>query len=453
MAQTTRPHVVILGGGFAGLYCVRALDRADVRITLVDRRNHHLFQPLLYQVASAVLNPSEIAQPLRSVFGHRDDLDVVLAEAVSVDPRAKIVHLRDGQLSYDYLVIATGAVDAFFGHPEWEERTVGLKSIEEALEIRRRILFAFEAAEREQDPERQREWMTFVLIGGGPTGVEMAGALAEIARITIAHDFHHIDPKSARIVLIEGLPRVLPAYPDALSESARRTLERKGVEVRTGAKVSRIDPDAVWVGEERIATRTLIWSAGVAAAPIGATLGVPLGKGGRVQVQPDLTVPGHPEIFVAGDMVSLEQNGKPVPGVAPAAIQMGKHVAKNLRRVLKGEPPLPFHYLDKGLFSVIGRNAAVGTVFGRWQVKGFIAWASWLFIHLLYLVGFRNRFLVFSNWAYSYLSKRRGARLITAESRVEVDRPLVLLPENVVPDGDAPPATQAPQDAHAPVTH
>lgn len=449
MAETKRPHVVILGGGFAGLYCARKLARADVRITLVDRRNHHLFQPLLYQVASAVLNPSEIAQPLRSLFGRRRNVDVLLAEAVSVDPAARKVDLRDGELSYDYLVVATGAVDAFFGHADWEERTVGLKSIEEALEIRRRILFAFEAAERETDPARQREWMTFVLIGAGPTGVEMAGALAEIARITIAHDFHHIDPASARIVLIEGLPRVLPAYPERLSEKARRTLERKGVEVRLGAKVSRIEDGAVWIGEERIATHTLIWSAGVAAAPIGESLGAPLGKGGRVQVQPDLTVPGHPEIFVVGDMVSLQQDGKPVPGVAPAAIQMGKHAARNLRRALKGEPLAPFRYLDKGTFSVIGRNAAVGTVLGRWQLSGFIAWAGWLFIHILYLVGFRNRLLVFGDWAYSYLTVRRGARLITAESRGEADQPLVLLPENV-PHALSGSVERAAEDAHPP---
>lgn len=450
MAEHSRPHVVILGGGFAGLYCARKLARADVRITLVDRRNHHLFQPLLYQVASAVLNPSEIAQPLRSLFGKRGSIEVLLAEAVSVDAEAKRVHLRDGELSYDYLVVATGTVDAFFGHPEWEEHAVGLKSIEEALEVRRRILFAFEAAERERDPARQREWMTFVLIGGGPTGVEMAGALAEIARITIAHDFRHIDPKNARILLLEGLPRVLPSYPESLSEHARRTLERKGVQVRTGAKVSRIEAHAVWVGEERIPTRTILWSAGVSAAPIGETLGAPLGKGGRVKVQPDLTVPGHPEIFVAGDMVSLEQDGKPVPGVAPAAIQMGKHVANSIRRAIAGKPVEPFRYFDKGAFAVIGRNAAVGTVLGKWRLSGFVAWAGWLFIHLLYLVGFRNRFWVFADWAYSYLTVRRGARLITAESRSEVDRPLVLLPENVTASAGGDGAVRAPDQAHAP---
>lgn len=454
MGETARrPRVVILGGGFAGLYCARRLASEDVQITIVDRRNHHLFQPLLYQVASAELNPSEIAQPIRSIFGRKKNVDVLLAEAVSVDPAAKVVHLRDGELPYDYLVVATGAVDAFFGHAEWEQRTVGLKSIEEALEIRRRVFFAFEAAERERDPERQREWMTFVLIGGGPTGVEMAGALAEIARITIAHDFHHIDPKNARIVLLEGLPRVLPAYPESLSENARRTLLEKGVQVRTGARVSRIEDDAVWVGEERIPTRTIIWSAGVAAAPIGQSLGAPLAKGGRVQVLPDLSVPGHPEIFVAGDMASVEQDGKPVPGVAPAAIQMGKHVATNIKHALRQAPYEDFRYFDKGTFAVIGRNAAVGTLFGRWKLSGFLAWAGWLFIHLLYLVGFRNRYLVLMDWGYSYVTFRRGARLITAESRNEANRPLILVPENVPADRPEERASLASSEAHPPATH
>jgi NADH dehydrogenase len=421
------PHVVIIGAGFAGLNAARALRRAPVRITLVDRRNHHLFQPLLYQVASAALNPSEIATPIRSIVRGQKNCDVLLAEVTELDvPRRRVV-LRDGELAYDYLVIATGAHDAFFGHGDWEKKTSGLKSIEDALELRRRVLLAFEAAERETDPALKKEWMTFVLIGAGPTGVEMAGALSEIAHHALAHDFHHIDPAQARIILLEGVPRVLPSYSEALSAAAQRTLEKRDVQVRTGARVTAIDDDAVHVGDERIPTRTVIWSAGVEASELGKSLGAPLAKRGQVIVEPDLSIPGHEEVFVAGDLAAIESEGKPVPGVAPAAIQMGKHVAKNIRRRVAGEPSEPFHYWDRGTFSVIGRGAAVGVVFNRWKMSGFFAWLAWLLIHITFLIGFRNKLLVLFDWGYQYLTFRRGARLITAASRDSSEAPLYIV--------------------------
>ena len=421
------PHVVIVGGGFAGLNAARALRKAPVRITLVDRRNHHLFQPLLYQVASAALNPSEIATPIRSILHDQQNADVMLAEVCGIELAQKRVQLRDGHLDYDYLIVATGARDAFFGHAEWERASCGLKSIEDALEVRRRVLLAFEAAERETDPARRVEWMTFVLIGAGPTGVEMAGALAEIAHHALADDFHHIDPHEARIVLVEGLPRVLPSYPEDLSRNAERALAKRSVQVRKGAKVTQIDDRSVHIGAERIPTRTVIWSAGVEASPLGKSLGAPLAKGGRVAVTPELTLPDHPEVFVAGDLAHLEQDGAPVPGVAPAAMQMGKHAARNVRHAIAGEPLEPFRYWDRGTFSVIGRGAAVGVVFRRWKMSGFFAWLGWLLIHITFLIGFRNKLLVLFDWGYQYLTFRRGARLITAASRNASEAPMYLV--------------------------
>ena len=408
-----RPEVVIVGGGFGGLYAARALKRAPVHVTIVDRRNHHLFQPLLYQVATAALNPADIAAPIRSVFRGWRNISVLLAEAVAVDPDAKRLALADGELAYDYLVLATGVTHSYFGHDQWAPFAPGLKSIEDALEIRRRVLLAYEMAERERDPERRRGWMTFVIVGGGPTGVELAGALAEISRQALSREFQHIDPSHARIILVEGVSRVLPPYPEDLSAKARSQLERLGVDVWASTRVTGIDASGVTLGQERIGARTVLWAAGVAASPLARTLGIPLDRAGRVLVGPDLTVPGHGDIFVIGDLAAVEQAGKPVPGVAPAAIQMGRHVARSIRRSVAGQPREPFRYRDKGSFATIGRGKAVGELRGGWKLSGFTAWLAWLAIHIFFLIGFRNRALVLFQWAYSYVTFRRGARLIT----------------------------------------
>jgi NADH dehydrogenase len=411
-----RPHVVIIGGGFAGLYAARGLRRAAVRVTLVDRRNHHLFQPLLYQVATAALNPADIAAPIRRILRRQANATVLLAEARAVEPAARRVRLDEGELAYDFLVVASGATHSYFGHDEWAVHAPGLKSIEDALEMRRRVFSAYESAEREGDDERRRALLTFAIIGAGPTGVELAGALAEISRHALADEFRRIDPSQARVLLLEGLERVLPTYPPELSLAARHQLEQLGVEVRTGARVTAIDAHGVTLGEERIAARTVLWAAGVLASPLARTLGVPLDRAGRARVQPDLSLPGHPEVFVVGDLAALEQDGKPVPGVAPAAMQQGRHAARSIARVLRGLPPEPFRYLDKGSFATIGRGAAVGDLFGRLRISGFVAWLAWLGIHIFFLIGFRNRVLVLFHWAYSYLTYRRGARLITGRT-------------------------------------
>jgi NADH dehydrogenase len=408
-----RPEVVIVGGGFGGLYAAKALRGAPVHVTIVDRRNHHLFQPLLYQVATAGLNPADIASPIRSVFRGWPNVSVLLAEAVAVDVGSRKLTLSDGELPYDYLVLATGATHAYFGHDEWAPFAPGLKTIEDALEIRRRVLLAYEMAEREGDPERRREWLTFVIIGGGPTGVELAGALAEISRQALSREFQHIDPSHARIILIEGEPRVLPPYPTDLSIKARIQLERLGVDVWTGTRVTGIDGNGVSLGQERIRARTVLWAAGVAASPLPRTLGVPLDRAGRVLVDPTLSIPGHDEVFVIGDLAVIEQDGKPVPGVAPAAIQMGRHAALNIRLALAAQPRAAFRYRDKGSFATIGRGKAVGDVTGGFKLSGFPAWVAWLAIHIFFLIGFRNRALVIFQWAYSYVTFRRGARLIT----------------------------------------
>lgn len=405
-------QVVIVGGGFGGLYAAKALRRAPVKVTVLDRRNHHLFQPLLYQVATAALNPSDIAGPIRHVLRRQVNAEVLLAEAVAVDPTAKRVLLRDGEVAYDYLILATGATHSYFGRTEWERVAPGLKTIEDALVIRRRVLLAYEKAEREQTPEAQRDWLTFVIVGAGPTGVELAGALAEISRRTLARDFRHIDPRQARVVLLEGASRVLPPYPQELSEAARRQLEALGVEVRLGAQVTGIDEEGVLIGAERIQSRTVLWAAGVAASPLARSLGVPLDRAGRVVVEPDLTVPGHPEIQVIGDLAAFEQEGRLVPGIAPAAIQEGRHAAANIVRAVGGLPPLPFRYRDKGTLATIGRAAAVADL-GRIRLTGLIAWLAWLVVHIYFLIGFRNRLLVLLQWAWSYVTSERGARLIT----------------------------------------
>jgi NADH:ubiquinone reductase (H+-translocating) len=411
--ERTRPRVVIVGGGFGGLYAARALAGADVDVTLLDRRNHHTFQPLLYQVATAGLNPADIAVPIRRIVRSQENVEVLLAEVDRVDLADRRLLLKGGAtIGYDHLILATGATHSYFGHPEWERFAPGLKSIEDALEIRKRVFFAFEAAELEQDPARYGEWLTFVIVGGGPTGVELAGTLAEIARKTLARDFRRIDPTSARIVLVEGTPAILAAYVPALQEKAKAQLAKLGVEVRLDARVTGIDADGVLLGDERILSKTVLWAAGVAASPVAASLGVPLDRAGRVIVEPDLTVPGHPEVYVVGDLASLTQDGKPVPGVARAAIDGGRAAAKNILRALRGEPRVPFRYADLGMLATIGRGAAIAD-FGRIKLSGFVAWLAWLFIHILFLIGFRNRFAVVFEWALAYLTYDRGARLIT----------------------------------------
>jgi NADH dehydrogenase len=413
------PHIVIIGGGFAGLYTARGLKNVAADVTVVDRHNYHLFQPLLYQVATAGLNPSDIAAPIRGILRRQQNVSVILGDAVSIDTAAKSVQLADGgTLAYDLLVVATGATHSYFGHPEWEEFAPGLKSIDDALEIRRRVLLAFEAAERESDAEVQNELLTFVVIGAGPTGVELAGALSEIARQTMVRDFRHIRPESARVILLEGRERVLPPYPPDLSEKARKQLVDLGVEVITGAVVTDVNAREVRIGERVIATRTVLWGAGVQASPLARSLGVPLDRAGRVLVEPDLTIPGHPDVFVIGDLAAKEQHdGSFVPGVAPAAIQEGQHTALNLDRAVAGQPLRAFRYRDKGSLATIGRAAAVADFGGRLKFGGFLAWMAWLVIHIFFLIGFRNRFLVITQWAWAYLTYQRGARLITGGSR------------------------------------
>jgi NADH dehydrogenase len=408
------PHIVIIGGGFAGLYTARGLKNVEADVTLVDQHNYHLFQPLLYQVATAGLNPSDIAAPIRGILRRQKNVDVHLAAAESVDVDAQRVRLAGGgELSYDFLVVATGATHSYFGHAEWEKFAPGLKTIDDALEIRRRVLLAFEAAEKESDPEVQKGWLTFVVIGAGPTGVELAGALSEIARHTMIKDFRHIRPEQARVVLLEGKDRVLPLYPPDLSEKARIQLEELGVDVITGAVVTDLDDREVRIGERVIPTRTILWGAGVQASPLARSLGAPLDRAGRVLVEPDLTIPGHKNVFVLGDLAAAKQpDGSFVPGVAPAAIQAGQHTALNLERAVAGQPLRPFRYRDKGSLATIGRAAAVAD-FGKVRFGGFVAWIAWLVIHLFFLIGFRNRFLVITQWAWAYLTHQRGARLIT----------------------------------------
>jgi NADH dehydrogenase len=415
------PRVVILGGGFGGLYAARALRRAPLRLTVIDRRNHHLFQPLLYQVATAALNPSDIAVPIRRILRRQENATVILGEATAIDVAARKVILADGEVPYDFLIVATGAAHSYFGHDDWEPFAPGLKTIEDALAIRRRILLAFEAAERETDPEARRAFLTFVVVGGGPTGVELAGAVAEIGRHILRRDFRSIDPASARVVLVEAGPRILGTFDARLSEKARRALERLGSEVVTGSPVTSIDATGVVLGGRRITSRNVLWAAGVAASPIAKSLGAPLDRAGRVPVAPDLTLPGHPEIFVIGDLATLQQDGRPIPGVAPAATQMGRHTARNILRTLRGLPYEPFRYHDAGSLATIGRAAAVAQ-FGRVLLSGLLAWMAWLLIHIYFLIGFRNRILVMLQWAWLYLRYDSGARLITGETGSLLDR-------------------------------
>jgi len=411
----SEPRVVIVGAGFGGLSAARTLRNAPVRVTVVDRRNHHLFQPLLYQVATAALSPGDIAYPIRSILRGQKNTEVLLADAVAVDAASHEVVLTDGRIGYDFLVLATGARHSYFGHEEWETRAPGLKNLEDALEIRRRILLAFEKAEREPGPGRRRALLTFVLIGGGPTGAELAGAIGEISRHVLASDFRAIDPRDARILLIEAGPRILPTFPEELSAKAAAALEKLGVEVRTGAAVAAIGEGFVEVGAERLEAGTILWTAGVAASRLARSLGVPLDRAGRVAIERDLTIPGHPEIFVIGDLASLpDRAGKALPGVAQVAIQQGRHAARNIGSARRGEPLQAFRYRDPGNLAVLGRAAAIADL-GRIRLSGFPAWLFWCFVHILYLIGFRNRFIVLFEWAWAYLTWQRGARLITGE--------------------------------------
>jgi NADH dehydrogenase len=413
------PRVVIVGAGFGGLNAAQALGRTKARITVVDRKNYHTFQPLLYQVATAGLSPGEIAAPIRSILSSHKNVEVLMAEVTGFDLDRRKIETPDGDIPYDYLIVAAGASHAYFGHENWEPFAPGLKTIEDALEIRRRVLLAFELAERQVAAGAPAPPLNFVVVGGGPTGVELAGTLAEISHHALAHEYRAIDPKMAHILLLEGGPRILPAYAEDLSRSAEEQLQHLGVEVRTSSAVTQIEAGAIYVGKTRLSATVILWAAGVAASPLGKKLGAPVDRAGRVLVQPDMRLPGHPEVFVIGDLAALkDENGNLLPGVAPVALQQGNYVAKLIRHEIESgqvEPRPPFHYWDKGSLATIGRAAAVAE-FGKIHISGFIAWLAWLFVHILFLIGFRNRLLVFIQWAWSYVTYERGARLITGST-------------------------------------
>ncbi len=422
------PRVVIVGAGFAGINAAKALGGLPVRVTVLDRKNHHTFQPLLYQVALAALSPAEIASPIRNVLRDDANTEVLLGEVISFDLERRIVtskgpgDSRPLDLAYDYLLVAAGATHAYFGHPEWAKFAPGLKSIEDATEIRGRVLLAFEEAEREGYAGRPTPPLNFVVIGAGATGVELAGAISDISRHYLEEEFRSIDPSRSRIILLEGGPRVLPTYPEDLSASAEKQLRQMGVEVRTNAMVTNVEDRLVTVGQEKIPAAAILWAAGVSASPLGKMLGAPTDRAGRVIVEPDLTIPGHPEVFVVGDLAASKmKDGNLVPGVAPAAIQMGKYAAHQIKRVLKGQPREPFEYWDKGSLATIGRSHAVAD-FGRFHVSGYFAWLSWLFVHLFFLIGFRNRLLVMMEWGWSYLTYNHSARLITGKPDAESEK-------------------------------
>ena len=410
--RTTTPHVVVLGCGFGGLFAARALAGKPVRVTVVDRTNHHLFQPLLYQVATAGLSAPAVAAPIRHILADQENVTVLYGDATRVDAARRVVILDRGEeLAYDRLIIATGAANSYFGNDAWAAHAPSLKTLEDAWEIRRRMLLAYERAERETDAAKRDACLTFVVIGGGATGVELAGAFAEIARHTLRGEFRRFDPRNARVVLVEGTDRVLPAYPRALSEKARRQLERLGVTVWLGRLVTGIDAEGVRLGADRVAARTVVWAAGVAASPLGASLGVPLDRAGRVVVAEDLSVPGHPEVTVIGDLAALPWHTPPVPGIAPAAKQMGRHAAANIVVSLRGTAPRPFRYQDVGMLATIGRNAAVA-VLGKLHLSGYPAWLLWLLAHIYFLIGFRNRIVVLIDWAWAYWTFERNARIV-----------------------------------------
>ena len=414
-----RPHVVIVGGGFGGLSAARRLRKADVQVTLLDKKNHHVFQPLLYQVATATLSPGDIAAPIRWILRRVHNVRVLMGEARRVDVDSRRVELADGGvLDYDYLIVASGSSHSYFGHDEWEPYAPGLKTLEDATAIRRRILVAFERAERETDPVRQRQLLTFVLVGGGPTGVELAGTLAEIARQTLRDEFRSIDTSHARIVLIEAGPSILATFPGSLQSEARRSLEKLGVEVLERTIVTGIDDHGVTMDGSRLDAGTVVWAAGVAASPLVATLGAPLDRSGRVMVQPDLSIPGHPEVFVVGDAAAFFQDGKQLPGVAQTALQGAAHAADNILRLIRGEHTTRFVYKNLGNMAIVGRGSAIADL--PWaRLHGLIGWLSWLFLHIVMLIGFRNRIVVLFEWAVAYLTFQRGARLITGDTTPE----------------------------------
>ncbi|MBV9231139.1 MAG: NAD(P)/FAD-dependent oxidoreductase [Chloroflexi bacterium] len=413
----TKPRVVIVGAGFGGIRAAHALRNAPIEVTVIDRNNHHLFQPLLYQVATAALSPADISAPIRHILRKQKNTTVIMAEVTGVDLQQQRVLTNEHSIPYDYLVIATGARHSYFGHDEWEPFAPGLKTIVDATSLRRRILLAFEAAEVEPDPERQRALLTFVLVGAGPTGVEMAGAIAELAHSALTSDFRHIDPKMARIILVEAAPRMLLAFPDALAKKARLALNHLGVEVRTGAPVESIDSEGVVIAGKHLPAKTVIWTAGVAASPAGQWLGAEVDRAGRVKVNDDLTFSGYSNVFIIGDTASFIQDGKPLPGVAPVAMQEGHYVASLItQRVTgKGSAPDSFRYHDKGNLATVGRSFGIADL-GRFRLTGFVGWVFWLAVHIFFLIGFRNRFLVMFQWAWSYLTFQRGARLITYDA-------------------------------------
>jgi NADH dehydrogenase len=417
--MNSKPHVIIVGAGFGGLEAAKKLGCKDVRVTVIDRTNYHLFQPLLYQVATAALSPADIAAPVRAILSKCRNVEVILAEVQSVDVEAKKVKTVDLEIDYDYLILATGARHSYFGHNEWEKLAPGLKSLEDAVELRRRILMAFEYAEKINDEAARRAAMNFVIIGGGPTGVEMAGAIAEISRHTLARDFRHIDPSQARVILIEGEPRLLAAYPPDLSERARKQLADLGVEVRTSTRATNLTEAGVQVGDEFIPCHVKIWAAGNMASFVGKTVGAPADRVGRVVVNDDLTIPGHPEVQVIGDLANFpHQTGEPLPGISPVAMQQGRHAARNVLAMIQGRKPQRFRYWDKGTMATIGRNKAVADL-KFVHLSGLPAWLAWLFVHIIFLVGFRNRLLVLIQWAWAYLTFDKGARLITRNFQSE----------------------------------
>ena len=414
----SKPRVVVVGAGFGGLEAARKLAKLPVHVILIDKKNHHTFQPLLYQVATAGISAGEIAAPIRWILRGRRNVEILLDEVVDFDLGRKVVKVTEREIAYDYLVVAAGARHSYFGHDEWELLAPGLKTIEDALEMRRRVLLAFELAEKQAALGEPAQDLNFVIVGAGPTGAELAGTLAEIARRVLRDEFISIDPKRTRILLLEGGPRILPTYAPDLSQSAVRQLEKLGVEVRASALVTKIEPGAVWVGNERIPASIILWAAGVAASPLGKKLGVPVDRAGRVLVNPDLTVPGHNQVFVVGDLATLkDEHGNLLPGVAPVAMQEGRHVAKTISRDLKNQPRANFHYFDKGSLATIGRAAAIAQ-FGKLHISGYLAWLSWLFVHIFFLIGFRNRLIVLIQWAWSYITYERGARLITGDTRL-----------------------------------
>jgi NADH:ubiquinone reductase (H+-translocating) len=432
-----RPRVVVVGGGFAGLSAGNALAGLNVDVTLLDRRNHHTFQPLLYQVALAVLSPADIAQPIRSIFSKKKNIEVLMDEVIGIEPDHRRLHLHTGAtVEYDYLILGTGSTHSYFGKDDWAQNAPGLKTVEDATEIRRRVLLAFELAEREMVETGAHPQLNFVIIGGGPTGVELAGAISDISKLYMRHDFRHINPANARVILIEGSPRVLAAYPEDLSVKAARQLAQLGVEVRTGQSVTDVKPGYVMVGGQRLDAVVTLWAAGVQASPLGKMLGTPTDKRGCAIVDRYLNPPAHPEIFVCGDLAHVEENGHQVPGVAQPAMQMGRHAAQMIAQDMAGKPRTPFHYFDKGDMATIGRHAAVANV--RWPFKahwqGTLAWLAWVSVHLFFLIGFRNRLAVFFSWAWTYLTFNRGARLITGSPLLpgwgsqEGIRPQVIMP-------------------------